>query len=289
MNFYGSLLAITMVVELLLQLGELASLMLGILFLVLLCTVGLMHGANDYYLIKQETQEKWSLGKFLAIYNGIAGLIALLFYLDPFIALNLFVLFSAYHFGEEHLHLWIRKKNIPAHLHCFFYGLSVFALLFLANKEDLALMFESGGYELDVISWSYLFTIPFLVVQFILAFGGAITGNIKWIGFLVLQLSLGILYLAFLQMDLLLGFLFYFVLWHSIPSVLSQLKDLNAASFAGVKKYVLNALPFYLASLIIPIVLLLIYDLSEITLPLVVFIGAVSTIPHVVIFAWIRR
>ncbi len=259
------------------------------IFLFLLFTVGLIHGANDYYLINRETDNAWKLPRFLMVYLGIAALTGVLFYLDPFIALNIFILVSAYHFGEEHIHPWISSKNIAIHLQCFFYGLSVFALLFLANAPELVPLFGSNGFKIDIISWNYILTLPFIVIQFILAFGNTLQGKLKWTAFFILQLSLALLYWVFLEMDLLLGFLFYFVLWHSVPSVISQLKDLNLTALKSVRDYFYKALPFYLPSLIISVVFLVMVEKQEISMSFIVFVSAITTIPHVVIFAWLRK
>ncbi len=255
----------------------------------LLCTVGLVHGANDYYLIKKDRITSWSLPKFLSIYLGIIGLLLIVFLYLPIVALNIFVILAAYHFGEEHIHPWVFTKSPAIHLLCLFYGAAIFALLFLTHTSQLEQLFKSNDYDVDIISWNYLMVLPFMVVQFILVFGNALMQKISWKGFAVLEVSLALLYLVFLKTDLLISFLIYFVLWHSIPSVVSQLKDLKSQHKTGIKEYFINALPFYLPSLAAVVILLIVLGESKISLPVVVMISAVTTIPHVMVFAWLRK
>jgi len=77
----------------------------------LILTFGLIHGANDIKLIeKVEIFKKANFFIVLIYYILFILLTVFFFYFIPAVALVLFVLFSAYHFGEQHWLLALRKQ-----------------------------------------------------------------------------------------------------------------------------------------------------------------------------------
>ena len=75
----------------------------------LIFSFGILHGSNDLLIINK-LPIKNKIGRFLRIlltYLLIIALGVILFYLLPEVALLLFIIFSAYHFGEQH---WESKE-----------------------------------------------------------------------------------------------------------------------------------------------------------------------------------
>ena len=105
----------------------------------LIFSFGILHGSNDLLLIHtfSNIPSRLMFLKILGLYIAIILLAVMLFYFIPSIALILFVLFSAFHFGEQH---WESKQlNISSTLSqffYFFYGLLVLQILFVLNADD---------------------------------------------------------------------------------------------------------------------------------------------------------
>ena len=79
---------------------------------------GIIHGANDIYLIIRGNNKNKKISKTTFIYVFIVLLITLIFFSFPLLSLIFFVLFSCYHFGEQQ---WtILDENIDSGLTLFF-------------------------------------------------------------------------------------------------------------------------------------------------------------------------
>ena len=76
---------------------------------ILIFSFGILHGSNDILLIKSlsPSKNKDPFLKILITYLIIVLAAVMLFYYIPLIALVLFILFSAFHFGEQH---WEHQK-----------------------------------------------------------------------------------------------------------------------------------------------------------------------------------
>ena len=94
---------------------------------------GILHGSNDLQLIsKINHRETASIGKKILLYYLIFVFIGIvLFYSLPKIALLLFLLVSAYHFGEQHWNnLSTKKMSKSVIAFQTTYGLFILFLLF---------------------------------------------------------------------------------------------------------------------------------------------------------------
>jgi Brp/Blh family beta-carotene 15,15'-monooxygenase len=90
---------------------------------------------------------------------------------------------------------------------------------------------------------------------------------------------------------LLWGFAIYFILWHSVPSIHSQIVFLEGTvSNFSVKKYILNSLLYWIAALIF--LSLLYYFLKEYTSlflsTIIAFLGGI-TFPHVIVMNQLHK
>ncbi|MBO6632425.1 MAG: hypothetical protein JJ936_12890, partial [Psychroserpens sp.] len=75
-----------------------------VLGFILIFTFGILHGSNDILLIGSISDKtvKQPFLRVLSIYLLTVGLAVVTFYFLPVLALSLFIVFSAFHFGEQH-------------------------------------------------------------------------------------------------------------------------------------------------------------------------------------------
>lgn len=224
-----------------------------ILGFILIFTFGILHGANDLVLISQlETRNKQSFFKILISYIAIVLISALLFTKIPIIALTLFILVSAYHFGEQHWQDIEKNENkIITKIFQFNYGLIILLLLFIFNKKEvIEIVFKITTVSIAEKTISIAFFIVlllFLINTYILYKKSETFKNI-----MIEQLFyLVLLCLIFKVSSLIWGFTIYFIFWHSIPSLNDQIRFLYGKySFTNFKKYFKSAFLYWIISLV---------------------------------------
>lgn len=224
-----------------------------ILGFILIFTFGILHGANDLVLISQlENKKKQSFFKILISYIAIVLISALLFTKIPIIALTLFILVSAYHFGEQHWQDIEKNENkIITKIFQFNYGLIILLLLFIFNKKEvIEIVFKITTVSIAEKTISITFFIVlllFLINTYILYKKSETFKNI-----MIEQLFyLVLLCLIFKVSSLIWGFTIYFIFWHSIPSLNDQIRFLYGKySFTNFKKYFKSAFLYWIISLV---------------------------------------
>jgi len=135
-----------------------------ILNLLLILSLGLLHGSNDLAIYKQVTGTKW---KFLMINYGIVALIFILSYLiAPLLCLILFVLVSAYHFGQELYEAEGLKSTLIENL---ILGILIFLLMFTFNVEEFNQVFDNltsfQVSEITLVILSVCFSVAHLILM----------------------------------------------------------------------------------------------------------------------------
>lgn len=224
-----------------------------VLGFILIFTFGILHGANDLVLISQlENRKKQSFFKILISYIAIVLISALLFTKIPIIALTLFILVSAYHFGEQHWQDIEKNGNkIITKIFQFNYGLIILLLLFIFNKKEvIEIVFKITTVSIAEKTISIAFFIVlllFLINTYILYKKSETFKNI-----IIEQLFyLVLLCLIFKVSSLIWGFTIYFIFWHSIPSLNDQIRFLYGKySFTNFKKYFKSAFLYWIISLV---------------------------------------
>lgn len=224
-----------------------------VLGFILIFTFGILHGANDLVLISQlENRKKQSFFKILISYIAIVLISALLFTKIPIVALTLFILVSAYHFGEQHWQDIEKNGNkIITKIFQFNYGLIILLLLFIFNKKEvIEIVFKITTVSIAEKTISIAFFIVlllFLINTYILYKKSETFKNI-----MIEQLFyLVLLCLIFKVSSLIWGFTIYFIFWHSIPSLNDQIRFLYGKySFTNFKKYFKSAFLYWIISLV---------------------------------------
>ena len=186
---------------------------------VLILTAGVIHGANDLYLLQDPklTLFNYSHLKSLILYLFFVLAVFGGFYFFPILALISFVLLSAYHFGEQHWEERL-KFNKWDSLYYFTYGALIFLMLFTFHYEDTTeIIFQITSLRPPFL----IFLISLIVISIAVFIQFFIRLDSKST-IIKETFLLGLLALLFFRGTLLFGFGMYFVVWHSFPSLRSQ-------------------------------------------------------------------
>jgi len=127
-------------------------------------TFGIIHGANDLLLIK-EVSKNYNFKLQFLYYVIMVGGFFLFFYNIPILALMTFVLLSSYHFGEHQWTLFGKTEDYLIKPFYFFYGLTIFSLIFYFNLEEVAEVI----YDIATVQLSENFFLYLLISSFILS------------------------------------------------------------------------------------------------------------------------
>ena len=254
---------------------------------ILIFSFGILHGSNDILLIESlsTSKTKYPFVKILVTYLIIVLAAVVVFYYVPLMGLTLFIVFSAFHFGEQHWeHQNLQVANWLINSFYLIYGMFILLLLFIVNTSEVIEVVSSiTDYDLSEALVTYSFiaiatTFGLLVVYLFLKskpFKDLIFKELFYL------LVFGIIFKA---STLIWGFTIYFIFWHSIPSLFEQVSfiygDYNKKT---ILKYCKSALPYWVISLIgIAIVYYIFKDQKLFYAIFFSFIAAV-TFPHSII------
>ena len=246
---------------------------------------GIIHGANDIHLILKRQPKNSGYIKVTFYYVLVILAATLSFYSFPGISLLFFVLFSCYHFGEQQ---WtIINKSIDNKIYFFSYGLFVFALLFYFNIEAVIdIISKISNLELLYEYFEYLFYFSsiFLTLTTLIYFN-----ELK--DQLIFQILLFIIMIfSFKYLDLIDAFAFYFVLYHSIPSIFEQTEYLfGEISFKSILKYFKSALLYWVFAIVGLIIYYYLNQANELSLNLFFSFLAAITFPHVIVILKMKK
>ena len=257
-----------------------------ILGFILIFTFGMVHGSNDIMIVdKLSKKTNSSFFKILLTYLFVVTAAIIIFYFIPLLALALFILFSAYHFGEQHWEDVLSNLSLaPQKIFFFCYGLLVLYMVFSFNIEAvIEIVYEITALKLKNI-YALQVTLTLLIILFLITVYAINKKLIHIKSVLKEVFSLLVFAIIFNSSSLIWGFTIYFIFWHSIPSLLDQIKfiygDLKKKS---VLKYIKAALPYWLVSLFGIAVLFLIFkDEKHFHSLFFAFIAAV-TFPHAIV------
>ena len=251
-------------------------------------TLGILHGANDLEIIAKNFngRSKYLFIKSISLYIAVVLLGGFFFFTLPAAALLVFILFSSYHFGEQH---W--EGRLPHSLQTFLfytlYGAFIFFLIF-------SFQYESVVFIIEQISNRH-FDFPYflnttLVLGGVLILFMAVVPQLRrhFVKECLLLVLLGVL---FSVGSLLFAFAFYFVIWHSLPSLRDQLEFLyGSMSFRSFGRYLKSSALYWMAALV---TLFLVYRYidfqADYFMPLFFSFLAAITFPHTVVMGLMKR
>ncbi len=251
-------------------------------------TFGIVHGANDLLLINKTTNTTKSILTQFFIYLTLVLLFFIFFYSIPSLALITFVILSSYHFGEHQWTLFEKTNNNIIKILYFSYGLLIFSILFYFNFNEVSFIIKDiTDQSLDLTFFENLLIYSSLTTLII---------SIMLFKHLKNQLLIQIFLLIFFVVtvyftDLLLSFAIYFVLWHSLPSILEQSKFLFGSSErTHLKIYLKKASLYWILSILGLTVTYYIFKDSQSQLLSIFFsFLAAITFPHTFVISKIKK
>lgn len=198
------------------------------LIIFIVASIGIPHGATDYLIFQKLAERDGILHRwtpFIQLYLGFMVAYGLVWSVSPALALVLFLVISAYHFGQSNWHD-VRGQNGWSKLLLYLtWGAYVILLPMLLHWEQCRPILEAlAGIETlqlpsnGPILLAILLLLGNLIYSLILYFQGQMEER-RW---LLELFSLAVLFVLFWRTPLLVGFTVYFGLWHSLGSLLDQ-------------------------------------------------------------------
>ena len=254
--------------------------------------LGVPHGAADLLVATQNARiETKAFSKILFFTNYLLRLVLFgaILYFFPLIGYLTFILFAAYHFGETDLNQF-KTRSLVGKLFVVSYGLLILGVILLNHFEEVKQIFTlfdpSGKY---IYALNYIETNKYIILLIL----GLFFFTSTFFYFLINKLKQAhpekflvhfilILFILF-YLPMILGFTFYFVVWHSILSLKNIVNYLRKDGLFTVR-IIAKQITIYSVIALAGIVLLGVtrYMLGNINAMVsYVFIGlAVLTAPH---------
>lgn len=222
------------------------------IFLIGILLVGVPHGAADLLVATQNAnsnKQYFSKVIFLATYIFRLFAFAAILWFFPLAGNLLFILFAAYHFGETDLYQF-KTNTLAGKAFVIFYGLLILSVILLHHFEEvkpLFQMFDAGKQNEAFINWLdvnrynviSVSGILFFTTTFIYFLQNSHTDANDKGQFLI---RFAVILLILFNLPMLLGFTFYFVVWHSVLSlrnIITYLKKDNAHSQNSITKEII--------------------------------------------------
>lgn len=256
---------------------------------ILIMAVGVPHGAVDHLIFQANTYQKKVRFFSLYLLAMVAGLMLWLFF--PSVAFLLFLLLSAFHFGQSQFAGYGFKRFIRNSLYIA-WGISLLAGLILYRSSELALL------SLEFADLGQIYrSLNLEIVKGLLWSSSSLTLLVFVVLLLQSQWTLKVflkemiifimLHCVFYLLPFIVGFTMYFTLFHSIGVLGQEFEFLKSSlKLKSLKQFIHLLAPFTLLSFFgLFLGLLLVYvewiNVSYFFL-LLVFIS-VLTIPHSVV------
>ncbi len=252
----------------------------------LIFTFGIIHGTNDLLLLSKinENQTETYAGIFVK-YIFVILLTVLSFKFMPLVTLIFFIGFSAYHFGEQHFE-YVEKITDDIAIKSFqlLYGLFVLLLLFYCNTAEVIAIIREM--TLSTVKESVFFYALFLIAVLLILNGIYI--GVKSATFhskiLIEIFYIVVFAVIFKSTTLIWGFALYFILWHSIPSIISQVEFIHGQTNKHTFfKYIKTGVFFWLISMIAIAIIFVLFKNKQLVYTLFFSFIISITFPHVII------
>lgn len=223
---------------------QIAIFLIGIVFL------GIPHGAADLLVATRNAENEkknFSTLFFFVNYLGRLALFGIILWLVPVLGNVLFILFAAYHFGETDM-AQFKTDTFVGKILITSYGLVILSVILLNHFEEVRPLYQLLDSEMQyiaLIGWleqsKYFLLLSFGLLFSMTAlfyFSNTPTNpHHKKFFFIQFALILFILY----SLPMVLGFTFYFIVWHSLLSlrnIVNYLRKDNLFSTALIIKQI---------------------------------------------------
>ncbi len=256
---------------------------------ILILLLGIPHGAIDHVLFFKK--RKMSQLKFYSIYLGLSLLFVILWHILPVTSLILFLLISAFHFGESQFADIFFKKSLR-YIFYFFWGLCLLSTLMYYNVNEL---YDITSYFDDTIVLDKIYNKEKIGIFFYLTNFVTIISIIALTYFNKINKDrlfselflLFLIHATFYLFPFIIGFTLYFVALHSIKVMNDEFKFLKDEdkNFTIIRFLKLLA-PYSILSIIGTSFLLILsfYNFIPYSIPfLTIIIISVITLPHAIV------
>jgi len=254
---------------------------------------GIPHGATDhliYSFIQRQNGEQVSYREFVITYLVAMLLYGVCWYFFPLWSLVVFLVLSAYHFGQSQLLYISLEEQHPFKLLLYvMWGATILISILLFHwpaSQDILINFIPQSFLIQIDQFTYRAELPWVLMGIVLL-GLSIAwgmGNMSIKQYVYELMNLILLMLLFYHTTLLISFAVYFGLWHSIASILTEVKALQSKGIdISLKGFVREALPLSLISFLgIGILLVVAQWGGAVISPYLLFFIAISTLtlPH---------
>ena len=252
---------------------------------IMILTVGILHGSNDIMLINHTLKSNSNISSLtiFVVYVLMVSLVAVFFYFLPFLALSLFVIFSSYHFGEQH---FISKSNAKNYLISFYYtsyGMLIFSMIFFSSPDEVIVIVNEITNVFITHQFLKILLYTSMITTIILSF---FMYQNKFISFNFFEeiILVALLFVIFSIASLIAGFAIYFIIWHSIPSLRDQIVELHSEfNKKNLLLYLKNSALYWLISIISLFVLYYIVNDDKLFISLFFSFLSAITFPHVLV------
>lgn len=250
---------------------------------------GIPHGAIDHIIFFKKRQ--LTKLKFYLVYLGLIVGFVLMWHIAPVLSLILFLLISAFHFGESQFED-IKITKVLKNIFFFFWGIALLATLIYYNINELAnvtayfddtLAFEKV-YDIKKVTILYYVTNIITIASMILM---AVYKQIKIERLLSEFFLLFLIHITFFLFPFIIGFTLYFVVLHSLKVMQDEIeffkKDNPKFSILDFLKLLA---PYSILSIFFTTILLLLsyYTYIPYSIPfLSIVIISVITLPHAIV------
>lgn len=197
--------------------------------------IGIPHGAIDNYIFYKR-YSKLNLRVKLIFYINYIGLIiiaAAVWYFVPELFMLLFVLYSAYHFGQSNwYYLKFPEFDLKKIVHYLVWGLYILLFPVLVNYQDSEVIINYiSGQENVLFNLMYIYRLEILLIlallNLLIIFVYYYINKIDYKMALKEILLLSTLTVLYLSAPLLLSFFTYWIFFHSYSSLVETSQYLN--------------------------------------------------------------
>ena len=252
---------------------------------IMILTVGILHGSNDIMLVNHSLRSNSNISSFsiFVIYVTLVASVAILFYFVPFVALCLFVIFSSYHFGEQHFISKTKTTNSLLYFYYISYGMLIFSMIFSSNPDEVIVIVNEitnvfiNREFINTILYTSLITTTLMSI--VIHFKRLITFN-----FFEEIILIILLFIIFNIASLIAGFAIYFIIWHSIPSLRDQIVELHSDFNKNtILLYLKNSTLYWIISIISLFILYYVVNDDKLFISLFFSFLSAITFPHVLV------
>jgi len=254
---------------------------------ILLLCIGIPHGTLDH-LITYKVQKTNKL-KFYTYYLGTIVLFFLIWMIAPSLGFVLFLLISAFHFGETQLHFFFTKNTYISLFIYLNWGVTIlFTLLYYNNAElnQMTQLFEDtqvflSVYDYDTLKPIFIASNLGSILSFVYLF---YKNKMSSQSLLAELFFLAVIHLTSFLFPFIICFTLFFIVLHSLPSIVHQFTFFKKFKKDFTKKELIQLMaPYSILSISMSAILIALSHLNyiPISIPLIslIVISAI-TLPH---------